>query len=275
MTRIALVVSDVDGTLLTRDKTLTDGAEAAVRRLHQAGIGFTITSSRPTIGMRFLIEPLAIALPVGGAFNGSCIVDPQLKVIEQHLIPASAARQSLDVLNEFGVDIWLFTSDLWLTRRGDGEYVPHERRAIRSDPTIVGDFAPYLSAACKIVGSSADAALLQRCEAAMQRALGAEATAVRSQSYYLDITPPGYDKGTFVQTIAKRQGISTDAVATIGDMQNDLAMFKSSGMSIAMGNATDDIKKLATHVTTTNENEGFAGAIDIVLRSNQQRHPGC
>jgi Cof subfamily protein (haloacid dehalogenase superfamily) len=270
MSRIAVVVSDVDGTLVTRDKTLTDGAKAAVRRLHDAGIGFTITSSRPTIGMRFLIEPLAITLPVG-AFNGSCIVDPQLHVIEQHLIPPSAAQRSLDVLNEFGADIWLFTSDLWLTRRGDGEYVPHEKRAIRADPTIVGDFAPYLSAACKIVGASADAALLQRCEVSMQQALGAEATAVRSQSYYLDITPPGYDKGTFVHAIAKRQGISTDAVATIGDMQNDLAMFKNSGVSIAMGNATDDVKKLATHVTASNENEGFAGAVEIILRNNEEQ----
>jgi Cof subfamily protein (haloacid dehalogenase superfamily) len=268
MTRIALVVSDVDGTLLTKDKTLTDGARSAVRRLHDAGIGFTITSSRPTIGMRFLIEPLAIALPVG-AFNGSSIVDPQLNPIEQHLIPAAAAKRSLDVLNEFGVDIWLFTNDLWLTRRGDGEYVPHEKRAIRADPTIVGDFAPYLEAACKVVGSSADAALLQRCEVAMRKALGAQATAVRSQTYYLDVTPPGCDKGTFVQAIAKRQGISTDAVATIGDMQNDLAMFRKSGMSIAMGNATDDVKNAATHVTASNENEGFAGAVDMILRNNE------
>jgi Cof subfamily protein (haloacid dehalogenase superfamily) len=239
-----------------------------VRRLHDAGIGFTITSSRPTIGMRFLIEPLAIALPVG-AFNGSSIVDPQLNPIEQHLIPAAAAKRSLDVLNEFGVDIWLFTNDLWLTRRGDGEYVPHEKRAIRADPTIVGDFAPYLEAACKVVGSSADAALLQRCEVAMRKALGAQATAVRSQTYYLDVTPPGCDKGTFVQAIAKRQGISTDAVATIGDMQNDLAMFRKSGMSIAMGNATDDVKNAATHVTASNENEGFAGAVDMILRNNE------
>jgi Cof subfamily protein (haloacid dehalogenase superfamily) len=268
MTRIALVVSDVDGTLLTKDKTLTDAAKAAVRRLHEAGIGFTITSSRPTIGMRFLIEPLAITLPVG-AFNGSCIVDPQLKPIERHLIPAAAAQRCLDVLNEFGVDIWLFTNEQWLTRHPDGEYVPHEKRAIRADPTIVADFAPYLEAACKIVGSSSDAALLQACEAAMQKALGADATAIRSQSYYLDVTPPGCDKGTFVQTIAKRQGISTDAVATIGDMQNDLAMFRKSGLSIAMGNATDDVKKIATHVTASNEDEGFAKAIDMVLRGNE------
>jgi Cof subfamily protein (haloacid dehalogenase superfamily) len=269
MTRIALVVSDVDGTLLTKDKTLTDRAKDAVRRLHEAGIGFTITSSRPTIGMRFLIEPLSITLPIG-AFNGSSIVDPRLKPVEQHLIPVAAVQRCLDLLNEFGVDIWLFTNDLWLTRNGNGEYVPHEKRAIRADPTIVTDFTPYLASACKIVGSSADATLLQRCESAMQQALGAQATAVRSQSYYLDVTPPGCNKGTFVQTIAGRLGISTAAVATIGDMQNDLAMFRASGVSFAMGNATDDVKKVATHVTASNEEEGFAGAIEMILKNNDE-----
>jgi Cof subfamily protein (haloacid dehalogenase superfamily) len=173
------------------------------------------------------------------------------------------------VLNEFGADIWLFTSDLWLTRNGNGEYVPHEKRAIRADPTIVADFAPYLGSACKIVGASADAAMLQRCELAMQQALGAQATAVRSQSYYLDVTPPGCNKGTFVQAVAQRLGISLEAVATIGDMQNDLAMFRVSGISIAMGNATDDVKKVANHVTASNEDEGFANAIEMILKNNE------
>jgi Cof subfamily protein (haloacid dehalogenase superfamily) len=268
MTRIALVVSDIDGTLLTKDKVLTAGAAGAVRRLEDSGVGFTITSSRPTIGMRFLIEPLGITLPVG-PFNGSCIVDPQLNPIEQHLIPPAAARRSLDMLDQFGVDVWLFTNDQWLARRGDGEYVPLEKHTIRADPTLVDDFTPYLSRVCKMVGSGADAALLQRCEAAMQQALGTEATAVRSQSYYLDITPPGHDKGTFVRAMAKHQGISTDAVATIGDMQNDLPMFRSSGVSIAMGNATDDVKQQATHVTTSNADEGFAGAIEMILKHNE------
>ena len=268
MTRIALVVSDVDGTLVTKDKTLTDRAKSAVRRLREANIGFTITSSRPAIGMRFLIEPLGITLPVG-PFNGSSIVDPQMNPIETHLIPGPAAQRSLDILNQFGVDIWLFTEDKWLTRNGDGEYVPHEQRAIRADPTVVSDFAPFAHAACKIVGASSDAARLQACEAAVKKAVGAEATAVRSQTYYLDVTPPGCDKGTFVQAMARRLGISTDAVATIGDMQNDLAMFAKSGLSVAMGNATDDIKQRATHVTTSNENEGFAGAIEIILKENE------
>jgi Cof subfamily protein (haloacid dehalogenase superfamily) len=267
MTRTALVVSDVDGTLLTKEKLLTDRAIAAVRKLHEAGVGFTITSSRPTIGMRFLIEPLGITLPVG-AFNGSCIVDPALKPVEQHLIPEPASQQAVDILSKFGAEIWLFTSDLWLARDPNGPYVPHEKRAIRADPTIVEDFKPYLSQACKIVGASADAAGLERCEAAMQDALGTQATAVRSQSYYLDITPPGVNKGTFVQTIAKLLGISADAVATIGDMRNDLAMFRVSGTSFAMGNATDDVKRQATHVTASNEEEGFAKAMEAILAHN-------
>jgi len=268
MNRIALIVSDVDGTLLTHDKVLTERAKDAVQRVHQAGVGFTITSSRPTIGMSFLLEPLAITLPVG-AFNGSSIVDAKMNPIEQHLIPPSTAQRSLDVLNEFGVDIWMFTNDKWLARNGDGDYIPLEIRAIRANPTIVGDFAPFLSSACKIVGSSSNPELLQRCEAAMQAAVGTQATAVRSQTYYLDVTPPGCDKGTFVHTMAKRLGISTNAVATIGDMQNDLAMFRNSGVSIAMGNASEDVKRQATRVTASNDNEGFAAAIDMILNGSR------
>jgi Cof subfamily protein (haloacid dehalogenase superfamily) len=266
MSRIALVVSDVDGTLLTTDKTLTESAMAAVRRLHEAGIAFTITSSRPAIGMRFLIQPLQIKLPVG-AFNGGCIIDPDLNPIELHTIPAPAVQRSLEVLNEFGTDVWLFTWDRWLARDGNGPYVPLEKRAIRADPTIVADFTPYLASACKVVGSSADAPLLQRCELAMQEALVTQATAVRSQSYYLDVTPPGCDKGTFVKAMASRLEIPKQAVATIGDMRNDLPMFEASGLSIAMGNATDEVKEMATQVTASNEEEGFASAIEMILRA--------
>jgi Cof subfamily protein (haloacid dehalogenase superfamily) len=267
MTRIALVVSDVDGTLVTKDKTLTEGARRAVARLHDAGIGFTITSSRPPVGMRFLVAPLGIKLPIG-PFNGSSIVDTDLKPIEQHLIPVDAVQKSLDVLNAFGVDVWLFTNDAWVIRRDDGKYVPHEQNTIQHPPVYAEDFTPYMTKACKIVGASGDPELLARCEAATQKALGNEALAVRSQTYYLDITPPGQNKGTFVQAMAKRLGVPTGAVATIGDMQNDLAMFKVSGISYAMGNATDDVKAQATHVTTSNEEEGFAGAVEMILQNN-------
>ncbi|MDB5655615.1 MAG: Cof protein [Tardiphaga sp.] len=267
MTRIALVVSDVDGTMVTKDKVLTDKARAAVQKLHDAGIGFTITSSRPPVGMRFLIEPLGITLPIG-PFNGSSMVDDQLKPISQHLIPQPAAQRAIELLDQYGIDIWLFTNDEWLIKRDDGKYVPHEQNTIQHDPVIVDDFTPYLTKACKIVGASADFPLVERCETAMQQALGDSAVAVRSQDYYLDITPPGQNKGTFVKAMAQRLNISLAAIATIGDMQNDLPMFMVAGMSVAMGNATDQVKALASDVTTSNEDEGFAGAVELILRRN-------
>jgi Cof subfamily protein (haloacid dehalogenase superfamily) len=264
MSAIKLVVSDVDGTLLTRDKRITDATIAAVQKLSAADIGFTIVSSRPTVGMGFLIDPLALSLPFG-SFNGSSIVDPSLRAIAHHVIPASVVTRSLAVLEKFGTDIWLFSHDQWLIRDPNGEYVRLEQRAIRHAPTVVGDFAPYLASVSKIVGASSDPALLQRCEEAMHAAVGSEATAVRSQTFYLDITPPGHDKGTFVEAMAQRLGIATSDVATIGDMENDLPMFARSGLSFAMGDAADEIKRHAGHVTASNEAEGFAKAIDMIL----------
>jgi Cof subfamily protein (haloacid dehalogenase superfamily) len=214
--------------------------------------------------MEFLLKPLALELPFG-SFNGSSIVDPQLHPIEQHLIPAETARLAIGLLEQFGVDIWLFTNEQWLIRNPDGEYVGHEQRAIHHGPAVVESFAPHLGKTCKIVGASPDPELLMRCEAAMQRAVGKDATAVRSQTYYLDVTPPGHDKGTFVAAMAAWLGISLDEVATIGDMQNDLPMFARSGTSFAMGNAADEIKRHATHVTASNEEDGFAKAMEIIL----------
>lgn len=267
MSRIKLVISDCDGTLVTPKKTLTDAAIRAVQTLDSAGIGFTVTSSRPPFGMSMLVRPLNLRLALG-PYNGSSLVDPDLKPIVQHVIPAAAVQRSLDVLADFKVDAWLFTNDQWIISRDDGKYVPHERDTIHFEPTFAADFKPWLNSACKIVGASADAEALKRCEIAMQAALGNTALAVRSQSYYLDITPPGQDKGTFVDAMVKRLGIANDEVATLGDMQNDLAMFKRSGLSIAMGNATDDVKAQAVLVTAANTEEGFAKGIASILERN-------
>ncbi|HEU4805038.1 MAG TPA: HAD family hydrolase [Nitrobacter sp.] len=264
MSRISLVISDVDGSLVTPDKRLTEAAIKAVKKLAETDIGFTITSSRPAFGMRMLVEPLGLRLPFG-AFNGSLIVDPALNVLQRTVISASAARIAIDSLKAAGVDIWLFTTDRWLITRDDGRYVPREQATILTDAVIVSSFDDFVSGACKIVGVSADSEKLARCEIAMQAALAGQASAIRSQSYYLDITPAGQDKGTFVETMAARLDISPRNIATIGDMQNDLAMFGKSGLSFAMGNAHDDVKAQATCVTDTNENDGFAKAVDRII----------
>lgn len=258
---ISLVISDVDGTLVTPDKQITKASARAAHLLYEKGIGLTVVSSRPPMGLRMLVEPLSLRLPMG-AFSGGAIVNPDLAVIEQHFVPAPAARQSTDVLSAFGADIWLYTHAGWLIRDPGAHYIANERRTIQAEPLIVPDFSPYFGHAFKIVGSSRDFARLAECETAMREALGDQAFVARSQSYYLDITPPGLDKGTFLETLSQRLAVPPQAIAVVGDGDNDLAMFRKAGMAIAMGNASAEVKACATHATAANTEDGFAKAIE-------------
>jgi Cof subfamily protein (haloacid dehalogenase superfamily) len=261
VTAISLVISDVDGTLVTPDKKITKASARAARLLYEKGIGLTVVSSRPPMGLRMLVEPLSLRLPMG-AFTGGTIVNPDLAVIEQHFVPAPAARRSADVLSAFGADIWLYTAAGWLIRDPRGRYIAKEKRTIQAEPIIVSDFSPHFTHAFKIVGSSRDFARLAECETAMREALGDQAFVARSQSYYLDITPPGLDKGTFLESLSRRLAVPPHAIAVLGDMANDLAMFRKAGMSIAMGNASAEVKACATYATAANTEDGFARAIE-------------
>jgi Cof subfamily protein (haloacid dehalogenase superfamily) len=258
--RISLVVSDVDGTLVTPDKKLTDASVRAVATLAERGIKFTVTSSRPPFGLRMLLQPLNLKLPIG-AFNGGCVVAPTLAVMEQHAIPAHASRRAIEFLQQRGVDVWLFTADAWLLRDPDGVNVERECHTVQFAPDAVDDFTPRLDQAMKIVGVSNDFDRLAQCEQELRSEIGADASVSRSQRYYLDIIAPGVDKGVFVHNLSARLGVPREEIATIGDMENDLPMFVQSGLSIAMGNADDHVKSRASHVTASNANEGFAEAV--------------
>lgn len=261
MTDISLVISDVDGTLVTPDKRLTEATVRSVHAMNAAGIAFTVVSSRPPIGLRMLTGPLALRLPMG-AFSGGGIVTPDLSVIEEHHVPQAAVRQSMQVLAEGSTDVWMFTMDEWLTRDRDGPYVEWERRTLLTEPSVVADFVPYLDRVCKVVGSSSNFEGLAQCQSTLRKSLGAQASVSRSQAYYLDVTPPGMNKGTFVEALAKRLGLGLEAIAVLGDADNDLAMFRKAGLSIAMGNAIEDIKREANYVTGSNTEDGFAAAIE-------------
>jgi hydroxymethylpyrimidine pyrophosphatase-like HAD family hydrolase len=133
---------------------------------------------------------------------------------------------------------------------------------VKFDPTVVTSFADaYLAHAVKIVGVSDDQGLVAACEKAAQTKLGERASAARSQPYYLDVTHPEANKGTVVSALSKMLSIPPEEIATIGDMPNDVLMFRKSGFSIAMGNASDEVKAQASAVTDSNENEGFAKAV--------------
>jgi len=101
-----------------------------------------------------------------------------------------------------------------------------------------------------------------RASAAAHDKFGDHVTASRSQPYYLDVTHPDANKGAVAQYLSKRYSIPAEAIATIGDMPNDVLMFAHSGLSIAMGNASPEVQHAARRVTTGNDDEGFANAME-------------
>lgn len=259
---VRLVLSDVDGTLLTSAKELTPATVAAVRALHDAGIAFTVTSSRPPQGLAMLVGPLAIDAPLG-AFNGGVFVDPTLAVLEEHALPVEVAAQVVGRLDDAGLDPWVYTGTTWLVRDLDGPHVRHEAAVTGATPTATVDLLGALGdgAPAKVVGVSDDHPRVAAAETALTTALGDVVSATRSQAYYLDVTSPAANKGAVVAYLARTRGIPPEAIATIGDGQNDTLMFRVAGTSIAMGNASADVQAQATHVTAGNDDDGFARAM--------------
>jgi Cof subfamily protein (haloacid dehalogenase superfamily) len=259
---IRMVIADVDGTLVTQEKVLTKRAAQAVLSLHEAGIQFSITSGRPPRGMAMLIDPLKLTQPLA-AFNGGVLIKPDLKtVVDQRFLPAGVPEKVIEAIENHGLDVWLYTDTEWFVRDPDAAHVAREQWTVKFPPTVVKTFAGLLGRVAKIVGVSDDLEGVSKCERDVQQAGGAHISAARSQPYYLDVTHPQANKGEVVLSLSRLLNIPAAEIATLGDMPNDVLMFKKSGVSIAMGNASPEVQASATYVTTSNEEEGFANAIE-------------
>jgi Cof subfamily protein (haloacid dehalogenase superfamily) len=263
---VRLVIADVDGTLVTQDKVLTPRAINAVSLLREAQVLFAITSGRPPKGMKMIIDPLNLSEPIS-AFNGGVVVNPDLSVIASHLLPSDIAADVIRLIGEHGLDVWLYSETEWYVHDPNAPHVAREQWTVKFPPVVVADYADHLDDVAKIVGVGDDLAAVARCEKDMQDWGGARISAERSQPYYLDVTNPKANKGEVVLMLSKLLAIPPEQIATIGDMPNDTLMFEKSGVSIAMGNASPEVQRAATYVTTSNEEEGFAKAMEqFVLR---------
>jgi Cof subfamily protein (haloacid dehalogenase superfamily) len=264
---VRLMLADVDGTLVTQDKLLTDRAIDAVHRLNEAGILFAITSGRPPRGMSMLLEPLALTTPIA-AFNGGMIVDGQMQTIEQRAVPPDVVGPVIELMASHGLDVWVYQGADWLLQNDKGPHVDREAWTVKFAPKVVANYEGVTDQVSKITGVSDDPAKIDQATAAAREKFGHQASAAQSQPYYLDVTNPDANKGGVVKFLASKYKLSTEEIATIGDMPNDVLMFAHSGTSIAMGNAATEVQRAARFVTTSNEDEGFANAVDrFILRS--------
>ena len=257
---ISAVLADIDGTLVTNDKVLTTRAIEAVNQLRERGILFTVCSGRPPRGLRMLVEPLNLAMPMA-AFNGGVIVLPDLSVLDERALPDYVVPAIVEAIEAHGLDVWIYSATDWYVRSREAPRVDRESSTTQTEPTVVATFDGVLTGVVKIVGVSNDHPKVAACEAHLQKTFGTQVTAARSQPYYLDVTHPTANKGAVVERLARFLKIPTEAVATIGDQASDVLMFQRSGLSIAVGNASEEVRRQATHVSTSNADEGFANAV--------------
>jgi Cof subfamily protein (haloacid dehalogenase superfamily) len=262
---IAAVLADVDGTLVTREKVLTPRAIGAVRELQKRGVLFAVTSGRPPRGMRMLVEPLAMSVPMA-AFNGGIIVLPDMTVVDERTVPPDVAPAVIETMRAHGLFVWMYRGTEWYVTDPHAPHAEREAHTVQFLPSVVTSYDGFLDRAVKIVGVSDDHALVARCEAAVQEQFGSHVSASRSQPHYLDVTHPTANKGVVVERLSNYFKIPREQIATIGDQANDVLMFARGGLSIAMGNADEEVQRQATCVTASHEDEGFAKAIeDFVL----------
>ena len=270
---IRLVIADVDGTLVTQDKALTPRTINAVKQLRDAGIAFSITSGRPPLGMQMLIDALRITEPIA-AFNGGVLVRPDFSVISQSFVPREIAIKVIHEIVDHSLDVWVYTDRDWLVRDPSAAHVAREQWTVKFAPKVVSDFDSHLDRVAKIVGVSDNYDAVAACEAIVQQDCGSHVSAARSQPYYLDVTHPNANKGHVVAEVSRLLSITPAEIATIGDMPNDVLMFRKSGLSIAMGNASSDVQRQAHFVTTSNQEEGFANAMERFILGKQLEMAG-
>ncbi len=259
--KIAAVLADVDGTLVTKDKVLTPRAIRAVKTLQDMGVLFAVTSGRPPRGMRMLVEPLGMKVPMA-AFNGGIIILPDMTVVDERAVPADVAPAVIETIRAHGLYAWIYRSTHWYVTDPKAPHAERESRTVQFRPTVVSSYEGLLDRVVKIVGVSDDHDLVARCEAAVQEQFGTQVSAARSQPHYLDVTHPTANKGVVIERLSTYFKVPLEQIATLGDQPNDVLMFKRSGLSIAMGNASEEVQNQATYVTDSHEDEGFAKAIE-------------
>ena len=259
---VRFVLSDVDGTLLHPDHSLSQRTADAIRAMREAGVIFSLASGRPPKAMRHLIETFGIDVPVAG-FNGGTLVNPDGSILVAHHLPAEAALITLALFSaEPDVEVWVFADGDWLRRDPPGPMVQREADGLGYGPVVVESFEPYLDRVDKIVAASNNTQLLVELEAQLQPKVQGLAQVSRSQPVYLDVTAMLANKGEALKTLAEHLGVPLAQTAAIGDGGNDPAMFHVAGLSIAMGQAEETVKRQANVVTGSNVEDGAAEAFE-------------
>lgn len=259
MNRISLVISDIDGTLITSNHEVTEATKRTAHGLLANGIRLSLASSRPPRA----VTPIAAQLGLESAFaafNGALIVTASGETLAESTIPPEITSRVRVIALEHGLDVWLYDARDWWAGKST-QFVEREEHTSGFD-ALLENYSAQLERPLNkltVVGQPEHVADAER---VLNLELGDSISASRSKPRFLDVTSHGWHKGSVVGRLASLFLTTSAEVAVIGDGPNDVEMFAEAGLSIAMGQAVDDVRARARFVTNSNDDEGWANAIN-------------
>jgi Cof subfamily protein (haloacid dehalogenase superfamily) len=269
---ISLIATDIDGTLLRSDGTVSERTRAALRAAESAGIVVAFVTGRPPRWLDVLVEQTGhVGVAVGA--NGAVLYDiaaeriitahllePDLMVGLGHQLRAAFPRVVFAV--EYGLG---FAAEPGYVH--DWQVNPaYDRRGVPIAPPLIGDLReitvePGVKLLAKDRRADADAFM-----AAAIALVGERATITHSSSYgLLELSAPGVTKASGLAELAATHGIPASEVAAIGDMPNDLPMLQWAGHSFAVANAHPDVRAIADAVVESNDDDAVARLIEAAV----------
>lgn len=267
----SIIALDLDGTLTNSEKIITPRTFDALMKAQREGVRLVLASGRPTFGIAALANQLQLA-DYGGyvlSYNGGRIIDWCEKsvifsqVVDQKLVPIL-----YDFAEKAQLPIVTYLPEAILASKNEGEYLAEEAR-INGMPIIVAQ--NFVEEAMQIAGGSTKFLIpgepeqLIQLESEMKVALSEQMEVFRSAPYFLELPPKGIDKAQSLQRLLTHLGLERESLMAFGDGFNDLSMIQFAGKGVAMANAVEEVKSIADYVTTSNEEDGIAHALEQLL----------
>lgn len=267
----SIIALDLDGTLTNSEKIITPRTFDALMKAQREGVRLVLASGRPTFGIAALANQLQLA-DYGGyvlSYNGGRIIDWCEKtvifsqVVDQKLVPIL-----YDFAEKAQLPIVTYLPEAILASKNEGEYLAEEAR-INGMPVVVAQ--NFVEEAMQIAGGSTkflipgEPELLIQLESEMKAALSEQMEVFRSAPFFLELPPKGIDKAQSLQRLLTHLGLERESLMAFGDGFNDLSMIQFAGQGVAMSNAVEEVKSIADFVTTSNDEDGIAHALEQLL----------
>jgi len=264
------VVIDIDGTLVDHSLRIDLADAAAIARARQAGLTVWLATGRLFSAAKPFAQELGLRGPII-VLNGAAVYDIESeKVVDAHPLVRAVALRAYDSLKAKDLHVQLYFGDhLYLDRRN--RFSEHYLAISRVEPVMVPDLRELLTGGgastpgpLKVLGVAPPERVLETIPL-LARELGKDAQVFRSQPEFLEITDPTADKGRALEAVARRERIPAQDIAAIGDSDNDIPMFRTSGQSFAVENGTTSAKQAASCIVAAQGSGGVAEAIALLL----------